>query len=172
MTHPLPEDSARAALASLKRYSRSIFEDGLVEDQSGDLVRFEDLEEALTQPTAPSPPAPQGEVPELPAPKAWMWEHVEGKLGVYFDDPAKYGIENSEFYKWTKLYTADQLQGRADERAAGDAGVSWCFERAADMLTAYAELIRRDGASKLDEHHYLPEVEQTAKTLRDAGEPR
>lgn len=39
-------------------------------------------------------------------------------------------------------------------------------ERAADMLTAYAELIRRDGASHVEEHHYLPEVEHTATELR------
>lgn len=39
--------------------------------------------------------------------------------------------------------------------------------RAADMLTAYGELIRRDGASHVDEHHYLPEVEFVAQELRD-----
>jgi hypothetical protein len=39
-------------------------------------------------------------------------------------------------------------------------------ERAADMLTAYGELIRRDGASHVEEHHYLPEVEHTARELR------
>jgi len=39
-------------------------------------------------------------------------------------------------------------------------------DRAADMLTAYAELIRRDGASHVEEHHYLPEVEHTATELR------
>jgi hypothetical protein len=39
-------------------------------------------------------------------------------------------------------------------------------ERGADMLTAYAELIRRDGASHVEEHHYLPEVEHTATELR------
>ena len=39
-------------------------------------------------------------------------------------------------------------------------------ERAADMLTAYAELIRRDGATHVEEHHYLPEVEHTATELR------
>lgn len=39
-------------------------------------------------------------------------------------------------------------------------------ERASDMLTAYAELIRRDGASHVEEHHYLPEVEHTASELR------
>lgn len=44
-----------------------------------------------------------------------------------------------------------------------DAGLA---ERAADMLTAYAELIRRDGASHVEEHHYLPEVEHTARELR------
>lgn len=44
-------------------------------------------------------------------------------------------------------------------------------ERAADMLTAYAELIRRDGASRIDQHHYLPEVEHVAQTLRDAAPP-
>ena len=41
--------------------------------------------------------------------------------------------------------------------------------RAADMLTAYAELIRRDGASHVEEHHYLPEVEFTAQELRRAA---
>ena len=41
--------------------------------------------------------------------------------------------------------------------------------RAADMLTAYAELIRRDGASHIEEHHYLPEVEFTAQELRRAA---
>lgn len=40
-------------------------------------------------------------------------------------------------------------------------------ERSADMLTAYGELIRRDGASHVEEHHYLPEVEHTARELRE-----
>lgn len=40
------------------------------------------------------------------------------------------------------------------------------FERAADMLTAYGELIRRDGASRVEEHHYAPEVEAVAAELR------
>lgn len=40
------------------------------------------------------------------------------------------------------------------------------FLRAADMLTAYAELIRRDGASHVEEHHYLPDVEWVASELR------
>jgi hypothetical protein len=44
-------------------------------------------------------------------------------------------------------------------------------ERAADMLTAYGELIRRDGASHVEEHHYLPEVEHTARELRCALGP-
>jgi len=42
-------------------------------------------------------------------------------------------------------------------------------ERAADMLTAYGELIRRDGASHVEEHHYLPEVEHTARELRECA---
>lgn len=42
-------------------------------------------------------------------------------------------------------------------------------ERAADMLTAYGELIRRDGASHVEEHHYLPEVEHTASELRQCA---
>ena len=40
------------------------------------------------------------------------------------------------------------------------------LERAADMLTAYAELIRRDSVSQIEQHQYLPEVEDLAKTLR------
>ncbi len=44
--------------------------------------------------------------------------------------------------------------------------MSELHERAADMLTAYAELIRRDGASRIEEHHYLPEVEFLAQELR------
>lgn len=43
------------------------------------------------------------------------------------------------------------------------------FERAADMLTAYAELIRRDGATNVEQHHYLPEVEFQASELRKAA---
>ena len=38
--------------------------------------------------------------------------------------------------------------------------------RAADILTAYAELIRRDGATHVEEHHYLPDVEFIAAELR------
>jgi hypothetical protein len=38
--------------------------------------------------------------------------------------------------------------------------------RAADMLTAYAELIRRDGATHVEEHHYLPEVDFVTSELR------
>ena len=38
--------------------------------------------------------------------------------------------------------------------------------RAADMLAAYAELILRDGASRVEEHHYLPEVQWVAGELR------
>ena len=41
--------------------------------------------------------------------------------------------------------------------------------RAADMLAAYAELIRRDGASRVEEHHYLPEVEWVATEVRAAA---
>jgi hypothetical protein len=41
--------------------------------------------------------------------------------------------------------------------------------RAADMLTAYGELIRREGASHVEEHHYLPEVEHTARELRQCA---
>lgn len=44
------------------------------------------------------------------------------------------------------------------------------LERAADMLTAYGEMIRRGGARELDEHHYLPEVEETARSLRNSRE--
>lgn len=44
-------------------------------------------------------------------------------------------------------------------------------KRAADMLTAYAELIRRDGATHIDEHHYLPEVEFIAQELRNRATP-
>jgi len=40
------------------------------------------------------------------------------------------------------------------------------LERAASMLTGYGELIRRDGASHVEEHHYLPEVEHVAAELR------
>lgn len=40
------------------------------------------------------------------------------------------------------------------------------LERAASMLTGYGELIRRDGASHAEEHHYLPEVEHVAAELR------
>jgi hypothetical protein len=42
-------------------------------------------------------------------------------------------------------------------------------ERSSDMLTAYGELIRRDGASHVEEHHYLPEVEHAARELRECG---
>lgn len=42
--------------------------------------------------------------------------------------------------------------------------------RAADMLTAYAELIRRDGASHVEEHHYIPDVEWVANELRSMAE--
>lgn len=45
-------------------------------------------------------------------------------------------------------------------------GVRMLLERAASMLTGYGELIRRDGASHVDEHHYLPEVEHVAAELR------
>jgi len=60
---------------------------------------------------------------------------------------------------------ADEVQGLLAEvdRLRGLA------ERAADMLTAYGELIRRDGASHVEEHHYLPEVEHTARELRECA---
>lgn len=41
--------------------------------------------------------------------------------------------------------------------------------RAADMLCAYAEMIRRDGVSRVEEHHFLPEVEWVASELRAAA---
>lgn len=41
------------------------------------------------------------------------------------------------------------------------------FTRAADMLTAYAELVRRQGASELDSHYYIPEVESVCERLRE-----
>jgi hypothetical protein len=55
---------------------------------------------------------------------------------------------------------------RADDsrrKAQSDDGT---LLRAADMLTAYAELIRRDGATHVEEHHYLPDVEFIAAELR------
>ncbi len=45
-------------------------------------------------------------------------------------------------------------------------GARMLLERAASMLTGYGELIRRDGASHVEEHHYLPEVEHVAAELR------
>lgn len=45
-------------------------------------------------------------------------------------------------------------------------GVKMLLERAANMLIGYGELIRRDGASHVEEHHYLPEVEHVANELR------
>ena len=46
------------------------------------------------------------------------------------------------------------------------------LERAADMLTAYAELIRRGSLNQIEQYQYLPEVEDLAKTLRMlASEP-
>ena len=44
--------------------------------------------------------------------------------------------------------------------------------RAADMITAYAELIRRDGATRAEEHHYLPDVEFVATELRSMAAAR
>ncbi len=43
-------------------------------------------------------------------------------------------------------------------------------ERAADMLTAYAEQIRRTRASDMEELHYLPQVEFQAKCLRELSD--
>lgn len=51
----------------------------------------------------------------------------------------------------------------ARKKAQSDDGT---LLRAADMLTAYAELIRRDGATHVEEHHYLPDVEFIAAELR------
>ena len=51
----------------------------------------------------------------------------------------------------------------ARKKAQSDCGA---LLRAADMLTAYAELIRRDGATHVEEHHNLPDVEFIAAELR------
>jgi hypothetical protein len=40
------------------------------------------------------------------------------------------------------------------------------MQRASEMLTAYAELILRDGATHVDEHHYVPDVRWVAEELR------
>jgi hypothetical protein len=40
------------------------------------------------------------------------------------------------------------------------------LERASEMLTAYAELILRDGATHVEEHHYVPDVRWVAEELR------
>ena len=58
------------------------------------------------------------------------------------------------------------VRPRAWTLTQSDAGV---LLRAADMLTAYAELIRRDGATHVEEHHYLPDVEYIATELRALG---
>jgi len=41
---------------------------------------------------------------------------------------------------------------------------SWPIERAADMLTAYAELVKATG--RYAEEHYIPEIENVAAELR------
>jgi hypothetical protein len=48
-----------------------------------------------------------------------------------------------------------------------DAGT---LARAADMLIAYIEQIRRDGASKVEENHYIPDVEWVVEELRKMAE--
>jgi len=63
---------------------------------------------------------------------------------------------------------ADFMKHADDARmkAATQQGNEGVLLRAADMLTAYAELIRRDGATHVEEHHYLPDVEFIAAELR------
>lgn len=41
---------------------------------------------------------------------------------------------------------------------------AWPIERAADMLTAYAELVKATG--RYAEEHYIPEIENVAAELR------
>ncbi len=42
--------------------------------------------------------------------------------------------------------------------------LTWPIERAADMLTAYAELVKATG--RYAEEHYIPEIENVAAELR------
>ena len=104
--------------------------------------------------------AGQGPVERRVRPRAWTLaqtlEDAQTTHGapLWFSDP-----QNTA---WAPLYTADQLQPLTQS----DAGV---LLRAADMLTAYAELIRRDGATHVEEHHYLPDVEYIATELRTLG---
>jgi hypothetical protein len=84
-----------------------------------------------------------------------------GTLRVQLDHWKTFAVHaEGEHAAWKK--TATELDAELSKLRL-DRGL---VERAADMLTAYAEMIRRDGASHVEEHHYLPEVEHAATELR------
>ena len=118
----------------------------------------------------------------------WWWKRLYEAYLAAAPEPAASQAQTAQpvAYRW-RIHTDDSLAGKPNVRP-------WLFshdkpptdmcevellyaappselreallERAADMLTAYGELIRRDGASRIEEHHYLPEVEFLVSELR------
>lgn len=96
---------------------------------------------------SPQPePSAQGE------PVAWVEPACHGNGGCCPDDKCE---------KWTPLASAPSTQPHAVVEAVPQA---WPIERAADMLTAYAELVKATG--RYAEEHYIPEIENVAAELR------
>lgn len=104
-----------------------------------------------------------------------MSDHMQQARWCLYCDSATHFSHECRSTHGINTPQAVELHRLLAERAALAArvgvleGAQGVFERAADMLTAYAELIRRAGADRITDHHYLPEVEYVAKTLREAA---
>lgn len=70
----------------------------------------------------------------LPEPVGWRWRSTLSEAeGVYWEHPSKYGIDmDVDMYKWTALYTAEQLRAALAAQA----------EEIAELKEAYALLFK------------------------------
>lgn len=112
---------------------------------------------ASPQASPPPQPSAQGEPVALTEPAC------HGNGGCCPDDKCE---------KWKPRASAPSTPPPAVVEAVPQA---WPIERAADMLTAYAELVKATG--RYAEEHYIPEIENVAAELRGiapkaAQEPR
>lgn len=80
------------------------------------------------------------------------------------------GFAEDDSRRTTLLRIADRIEARASAPSTPPPAVveavpqAWPIERAADMLTAYAELVKATG--RYAEEHYIPEIENVAAELR------
>lgn len=117
---------------------------------------------ALAASPQPAEPSAQGEpVAWRPGDPIYDDAYVRGVAVGFAEDDSR---------RTTLLRIADRIEARASAPSTPPHAVveaetnAWPIERAADMLTAYAELVKATG--RYAEEHYIPEIENVAAELR------